>query len=357
LAFCALKAIPGFAEGLSPVLGGVTVRDRGDLLGLVVLVPMWRLLRGRPRGSLVTERRESALVRVRCAAAASSILPLVGVLFAVLASTATSCAPRAAVVRIVWSGNRVFAEIERGYPASTWARSDDGGRTWSTSERPAEALAKPANADFHGDPAPRGPLEACSTDGTCYRLRDQHIIERTNPDGSSTAEFKLTDHEFEDISTGCAGPHRGVLGSVAASSGGVVVASLGAEGVAVREPDGQWEQSRVLDVRPPRRSISRAVGAVELVVGAAFAAGVLLVSRRRWPSWRAAVAIAFCGWIATMFVLGVGAILSAPGEEDFSWTVAPVGQAVTVIAAIVVGRSRWFAPRPRGPLPPPMGHL
>jgi hypothetical protein len=355
LVFSALKVVPGVAEVLSSVLGGVTARDRSDLLTLVVLVPTWRLLRGSARNS----RFSLARFRLRQSAAVSSVLPLLGGVLAVFACTATSCGPRPAVVRVMSSGNTVFVEIEHNYPVTTWARSDDGGRTWLASERPPDAPPDSDSAVYFGDPAPRGPLDACAADGTCYWLRDQHAIERLNPDSSSTPEFVLTDHQFDGISTGCTGPHRGVLGSISsagASSGSGVVASLGANGVVVRQADGRWEQTRVLGVRPPRRNIGTPVTAVEVFVGPAIAVGLLLVGRRRWPSWRAAVVIGFVGWAATIAASGFTAMVSTAGIEGPSWFVAPLGQAVTLITAIVVGRSQWFAPHPRAPLPPPTGN-
>jgi hypothetical protein len=43
--FTVLKAVPGVADAAAPVLGGVTARDRSDLLALGVLVPLGLMLR------------------------------------------------------------------------------------------------------------------------------------------------------------------------------------------------------------------------------------------------------------------------------------------------------------------------
>ena len=54
LGFAALKSVPGVAEAMAPALGGVTARDRSDLLALAVLVP------GVPPAPLASATRPAA---------------------------------------------------------------------------------------------------------------------------------------------------------------------------------------------------------------------------------------------------------------------------------------------------------
>jgi hypothetical protein len=52
--FAALKTVPGVAEAARPLLGGVTLRDAGDLVALAVLPPLAWLLRSTPSPSPTT---------------------------------------------------------------------------------------------------------------------------------------------------------------------------------------------------------------------------------------------------------------------------------------------------------------
>lgn len=42
--FVALKTVPGVAEAAAPILGGVTLRDATDIIGLLALIPAWHLM-------------------------------------------------------------------------------------------------------------------------------------------------------------------------------------------------------------------------------------------------------------------------------------------------------------------------
>ena len=242
--FVALKAVPGVAEAARPLLGGVTRRDATDLVALAVLPPLaWLLRTPRPL-------RPPGTARGRRVAA---VLPLIGTVGAVLTATATSCAPKPAVTAIAVDADRIYALVDRADTTSGWAVSQDAGQTWAAGEPPAGDHPDP---HLPGDPAdiePLGPSQACAGDGTCYRLRDQRVIERRVPGGDWTEDERLDDDQFDAISTGCPPRQQGVLTSIGVADqpggGHTAVASLGAGGVLVRGDDGAWEQHRaVIDV-------------------------------------------------------------------------------------------------------------
>jgi hypothetical protein len=241
--FVALKAVPGVAEAAGPLLGGVTRRDATDLVALAVLPPLARLLRTPrpPRPPLPARGRRAA-----------AVLPLIGTVGAVLTATATSCAPDPAVTAIVADTDRIYALVDRTGTTSGWAVSQDGGQSWAASEPPPGDHPAPQRGN-PADVEPLGPSEACAGDGTCYRLRDQRVVERRVPGGDWTEDDRLSDDQFDAISTGCPPRQQGVLTSIGVADqpggGHTAVASLGAGGVLVRGDDGIWEQRRaVVDV-------------------------------------------------------------------------------------------------------------
>jgi hypothetical protein len=243
-AFVALKAVPGVAEAARPLLGGVTLGDASDLVALAVLPPLaWLMLRApRPARSRP----------------ATALLPLIGAVGAVLTATATSCAPKPAVTAIAVDADRIYALVDRGDDTSGWAVSEDGGQSWAATDPPPGDHPQPQRADPYSDDKSLGPSSACGGDGTCYRLRDQRIIERRVPGGDWTEDERLSDDQLHVISTGCPPRQEGVLTSIGVADrpdgGHAAVASLGADGVLVRGDDGTWEpRGAVIDVEnnPP----------------------------------------------------------------------------------------------------------
>lgn len=358
--FVALKTVPGVAEVAAPVLGGRTLRDATDLLALVVLIPVgWALHRSARVGSSNPRTMPDVWARRPVPAQAARgavVLPIIGAVVAMFATTATSCSPRPAVDRLVVEDGIVYADVTRGYGEQRWARTDDGGRTWVAVDLGPEGARPSADDPSEDDPA--GPLRACGADGTCFRLRDQRVIEVTSPGGETTDEFVLTSEQFDAISTGCAGAQRGVLASVAApTDGGPAMASLGAGGVVVRQADGGWERVAVLGAHPPPPDPPGVLGFGTLVFGPVLAGAIWLLARKRWPSWRAAIGVALGGWGGSIVLSGAVEFLSDPDRHLGIAFVLPLGCVLTLVAAIVVGRNPRFAPqKPQQadpPLPPP----
>ncbi len=356
IAFSLLKLVPGVAEAAAPVLGGVTRRDPSDLLALSVLVPIWLAMRPRiPTRVLPDQTRGTPVPRLPAIWAGvrttlATVAPIVGLVFATAATTATSCAPKQAVVTVTADGRNLFALVATNAVTERWVISEDGGRTWQGTESPSRASSTSPSVDIYDDPGPTGPQEACASDGTCWRLRDRRSIERIAPDGTAVEEFRMTDKEFSDIRTGCAGGSIGVLATIASTDGdgdsdgdgGVhVVAGLGADGVLVRQEDGGWEQVRVLSAPPVEASgpETAASGALFLF-GPAVALVVWLVGRRRWQSWRKGLVVVAAGWLATMEAASFFSMIAGP-DTDFARSTSRVGVPgiiLTTVAAIIVAR-------------------
>ena len=341
VAFAALKLVPGVAERAAPVLGGITRRDASDLLALVVLVPVSHVLRSTPAIAVV---RSACSQWSKVVAAAA---PIAGAVLAVGATTATSCAPSPAVTLVTAEGPTLYALVEHAH-ASEWASSTDGGTSWQGSDPPSDAPPTPTT-ERSEDP---GPSEGC-VDGSCWRLRDRRVIERNDGDGDAVEELRLTDAEFFDISTGCSGGSIGVLGSIAATTSAdgdpVVVASSGADGVLVRQPDASWVQVRVLSAPPVDASRAESVAARSLLLfGPVLALFVWAVGRRRWPAWRDGVATALVGWVAGLMVAGAITFLSGSDTDP----VRIVGRIAVPCIVLTTAAALVRVRRPPSPAPP-----
>ncbi len=353
-AFSVLKLVPGIAEAARPVLGGVTRRDPADLLALGALVFVWALLRrsSTPSSALTTRawRTRAGLVAVMTTAA-----PIVGVVLATAATTATSCGPSPAVAGVTARGEDFYALVTPGYGSDSRKISTDGGTTWRDSERPDTPKVPTTRKDVYVDPGRTGTQKACSKDGTCWRLRGRRAIERVEPRGAVSTEFRLSDASFSRISTGCAGGSIGVLASIAAI--GVagkphVVASYGADGVLVRKSDGQWTPVRVGNAPPaePNR-IESAAPTIILLFGPVLAIVVWMTGRRRWPSRLRGIGVAAAGWITTIVAAGLISLMVGPATASarVAARVALPGIVLTTVGAVVVARR----PQRVAHLPPP----
>ncbi|MEX0990445.1 MAG: hypothetical protein WD206_09155 [Actinomycetota bacterium] len=342
--FLLLKTTPGFAEAARPLLGGVTARDASDLVALTILIPMTRLFRSSVGGAGTPVLGSGQLVR-GLRAGMSAGVPLAAAIVAVIAATATSCDPSPAVTRVVVADETFFALVSRGWGDPEWARSEDGGHSWERSAPPQGMQpASPRPGSPFEDPGPTGPLKACASDGTCWHLRGQRVIERGSPGGDRVEELRLSDAQFSAISTGCAGGHVGILGSVAVAEGRPgpnVVASLGADGVLTRHENGRWEATRVLSAPPIAATpIETAASWGLLVFGPILALAMWLFGRRRWPSWPRGVGVILMGWLMS-FVASSALGFAAESDSDPTVAVgrvAIVGMVVTTVVAIVVAR-------------------
>src|SRR5690606_12081458 len=115
----------------------------------------------------------------------ASVAPVVGIVFAAAATTATSCGPQPAVVMITAEGQDLYALVATDLTSERWAISEDGGRTWRGSEPPRIDSHPSTTAGLYEDPGPTGSQEACDATGTCWRLRDRRVIQRVEPNGTT----------------------------------------------------------------------------------------------------------------------------------------------------------------------------
>lgn len=361
-AFATLKVVPGAAAMAAPLLGGPTRQDPTDLLALVALVPLAHWVRPLETPVPDPRSRRSAVPLWRSIrAGAAAVLPVVAAMATVMTATATSCASRPAVAEIDVRGNTFYALVVGAGASSEWARSTDGGQSWRNSPPPPGRAPRPSDEDPYSDATPNGPLQSCTSDGTCFRLREQRNIERQQPDGSWAPELRLTDAAFENISTGCAGAHRGVLESVGASGTGdhpQVVVSLGANGVLARTHEGTWLQRPVRSARTPSdTAIPQNADIAGFVVMLLIGIGLGLYGRRRWPSLKYGVLAFVFGTFASVMILGlVEMSTNADGHEIGITPLAALTTlfvwAATVVVSVVLARR----PRPAPPpwqLPPP----
>lgn len=242
LAFTALKTVPGAAEVVAPLLGGVTRRDPTDVVGLVGLVPLW--FGPRRRRAPVAPRRT-----VLAATGRRRVLSVCGPLVAVVALTATSRTNPPEVRSLATDGATVYAEVGvRGSYAPTdvsWAASTDGGRTW-------EPTAAPTPSDLAA--MVRSAPEACRSDGSCLRARGATVDEHAG-DGSWRITFQLSDDQADVLAYrrfGSGTPidelFTGVLVAPLAD-GEVTLVAASDQGV-LRRTDTTWERVAVLGVAP-----------------------------------------------------------------------------------------------------------
>ena len=319
--FVALKTVPGVAEAAAPVMGGVTLRDPSDIVGLLALPLAWRWL-SRRSAACVSPSDRSHLPRGGGAGPTATpcrsqprALPLGAAALALVALTATSPLPDPPeVVSLSVSGSTVYAEITTaGYPEERreWARSTDGGRSWTRVEGGVPADADPA------------PGRACRADGTCFDTTGGSIQE-TRPDGSTKTSFELSGSQRAALDHRRAGQgadpddmfiHVAVVPGLEGES---VVATARDQGVVVLGPSGGWQRVAVLGAEPT--SLAGSVLALNIATGAfffslpiAFVATVATaLTRQHRNGWVKAgivvAAVAFGGlfWASGVVVWAVG---------------------------------------------------
>jgi hypothetical protein len=229
VAFVALKMMPGVAEVAAPLLGGVTRRDASDLIGLVALVPVWRAIGPCPARAVLPSRVPTDH---RLAVASAGV--------ALIVATATSYVDPPAVVDLQAEDGSVYAEV---VDPDGWARSDDGGRTWTESKRPRRVEVGEFGGAARED-------EACSASGRCVRLTE-HSVEERDDDGEWQEVFAYSDDDLALMDyRQRAEPSLNDVVVVDASGRGTFVVSTGQDGALASGPDGEWERVAVLEVEP-----------------------------------------------------------------------------------------------------------
>lgn len=353
VAFAALKTVPGAPRFAAPLLGGPTLQDPTDLLALLALLPLAKLL-GRLEARPADRPPIHADLRRSIRAALAVALPVLASFATIVTATATACGGRPMITEIDVRGTTFFAEIVTGSWQHKWARSTDGGLTWTKSAPPPDRATRAGDTGAFFDGPPNGPLQSCTPDGACLRVSGQERIEQRAPDGTWTVERQLTDAERTDSYGGCAGGRRGTLGSIGTAGSGSdlhAVASLGADGVLVRTDQGTWVRRPVLSVRPMTNDgVPRRVLVPGLLVMGLTGLGLIVYGRRRWAFLVEGVAVYLGGTIASVSVLGtVGLLLNA---DEHELGISPIAVASwLVIWTVTVALTIKVARRPKRPLP------
>lgn len=171
--FVALKTVPGVAESVAPVLGGVTLRDMSDLVALLALPVLWWMLR---------RQRSDQRRRTRRGWQA---LGLVG---AVLVTTATSQSPGDRIEFLWFEQDAFYASLQlaRG---EVFLRSADGGATWIRMDELPDGVSEPKR---------RADDVVCAPRRTCYRIGwdFEHVAGQSTAHGYTTIERRVRDGEW-----------------------------------------------------------------------------------------------------------------------------------------------------------------
>ena len=313
----ALKAVPGVAELVAPILGGVTRRDPWDLiaLGVLPIVGWWAASRlGDP------DRHR----------ARPTIAVLLGGL-ALVATTATSCAsPVTTDLSTSTSDPRVIVAKVSSADYTEWAVSRDGVH-WRSVRKPPPDL---------------GPVQTSVCDGTigCFRAGGDRVEQLRGSRRWVTA-FAFTSQQVDNRQerVSCGGATREFTSL--AIIGQRVVVGMGDDGLLVRGPGGRWVRRALLSYGPLRidgaRWMREVPAWVLLVVGGGLGlyAGVVFVRRRQHYWWGVTAALVGLG----MFVPGLGFILWAFDFAD-AWIMSLVLGGIVIALVASVESARHFRP-------------
>lgn len=378
LAFTALKLSPAAAHLAAPVLGGTTRTDPTDLLALLALPLADRVLRratGLPGSTPAAAAGDTPAGPSRVASVArrtpAPVLTALVLVLTVPAVTATSCTDPAPLDTIgVGADGALYARI--GSPLSpeargaltrapvgadpsapsttvealdpngdpidrpdltydTWARSDDGGQTWTTMPEPP-----PDSVDILSVVPDE---QACTDAGSCYRVtadsEGRGLVEE-GADGRWTTAFAFSDEEWErmELRAGdCSA--RATEGDGFRSvtvDGDTVLVAMGSQGVLRREAGGGWERIAVGGAEPIRTdgpTWLATLGQAPLVLAVAGVGLLVLALLRGRSGWRAMAA----GGLA---VVGAGFLMAVAAWLDLNATdYATLGPGIALASVVV----------------------
>jgi hypothetical protein len=322
--FTALKVVPGVAEALGPVLGGVAVRDASDLVALVVVPVCAYWSAGSPAGP-----------SLRSAAPGLGYAAMVA---AILATTATSCEVPPQVDGFAQSDDgTVHAHIKdetyddagNALDASVWAVSNDGGATFRrASDPPGSDLSTAATA--------------CGE--RCYRLRHDAVEERV-PGGAWRISFSFSRDEREriklrsDQDCGWRTEQFTAVAVVQRPDGEHVLVAMGTQGVLHRAPAGEWERRAVLDRRPILLSGPSWLSKLALapLIMPVLGLGLLVVGWRGHERNRGIAALVFCAAVGASIFTAAGVLIF------FGVDYTIYGPAVAIVSIVIFAVSVAWA--------------
>jgi hypothetical protein len=318
--FVALKAISGVNELAAPVLGGVTLTDRSDLIALIILWPIHRWLT-RP----VDRERTSGPSAIQWRSLLA--IPALGV--AVLATTATSCTGPEGVNVIaveddVWFAGLTDWELGEDVYADRWMASEDGGRTWHKTDHEP------------GDDATFSAEEFCAG-STCWTAVVNDRLRFCRDGSPCRTATSVSDYELADRGKCTWG--NGWFNSVIVIPDGddsITAVAMGSGGILVQTDDGEWETRSVRETPPSAadRTISVAAPFLLLVAGPFLIRAA--VSGRRPARTGQAIGVLIAGGAVLLITAMVGLYVSGPP----GWMIA-------LLSVAVFGLSVWVALIPR----------
>ncbi len=235
-------------------------------MALVAIWPAVRLLRRSEIGPHRIEPRD--------------ILVPISVLAMMFSVTATNCSWVEVVDGFVVTPAAVYARLEKpSYGERTglrWAKSVDGGMTWTPAPRPdGHVLAR---------------YQACQG-SDCFRVSpdDARVEERAGSRAWRTS-FRFTDEQIKRMklreATGCiAAVDPRAIVALNGPTGTDVIVTMGAHGVLHRSPDGTWERLSVLGLEPIPLYGPRWLWYLEWSPAALALAGVTLALLGRRRTW------------------------------------------------------------------------
>jgi len=353
LAFAALKTVPAVGVLAAPLLGGPTLRDRSDLVALLVLWPL---------GGLAT--RQGAVASTRVHDGWGTIGAVFVVLGAVFATSATSCSPGSAVSEVALDAQgRVLAHY-----ASVDDPEDDGWYVMSAAAPVRVVDAKPVGVIAK---------QQCVNEG-CYRVaRDAVMLDDVVVFAYSRERAQAVAEQV----AGCGTSAFQSLVAVESAAGTDVWVAMGVAGALHRTPDGKWHELTMFRAKPPatgtqRRASHAVVWVLPLIVAALVAVLVPICCgryRRRTKAWAVGLGVtANLAWAAMAWWV----VAPRAGEAGLfglaGWFFAGIAPLVLVqfawLIPVLVGRPSppavpvgpWRAPGawwpqgwPAGPPPPP----
>lgn len=303
LGFAAIKTLPVATALAAPFLGGTTLRDSTDLLSLVMLYPAYRLA-----SRVVPSAPEPAIHQ--------QVVTVASAMVAVFAISATSYVKSPSVDGfVVVDDGTVFSRVYdetyndegQAVPAPRWARSTDGGATWTSTTATPSAPVSFAR-------------EACSSNLGCFRVGNDRVEHSPPASGGFSTSFVFSKEQSRRIKQRSdagggfldEGGFRAVA-IVSRSEGDHVVVAMGSQGALHRSPDGRWTRVAVLDRRPvPLHGPSWLLDLLLAPLAASVLSPVaFIVGRRRRSKARgcAALAVALAASFGLLSLAGAFLIL------------------------------------------------
>ena len=254
---------------------------------------------------------------------------------AVLATTATSPETEPSGVVLFSFEGAMYAYLDDGFlpdpeeweTEAPWSSSEDGGRTWREVPAPERNRVTDATDRLRRDTE----VTACTTIGTCYRVRQDEIQER--PTGEPwTTSFRYSGEQVRRMDLKARGGPADLPVGPPVVDGTDVVVGSGSQGILRRSGTGPWQRQALMGAEPLSLAgpswLSHLVWTPVLL----FVAGIALsgLAAARYRTSRIVVAVLICWTAAAVLLLNAG----WQGEVDYQ-TRGPWIAILSVLALLV----------------------